>query len=227
MTQPCLARLCDWKQTHEVFAPRFKCAYLHLCNGSRVKGEAVCEDCLKRPKACLTDIKSNKYIYGLITDPLPDTAKVYGSTFYNKMLEIIEASPSSAWLVRAKLAAKMMEQRAARALSSAKAEEGETPLLKLESGEYTMPPKKKVVAPTAPLPKAQTLMRTFTPIRTLYLESPEQPKVLMTESQGIWKEEIAGEQCWISESGHVFLNEDGIVGEFLGFMKDGEFVPLE
>jgi hypothetical protein len=221
-TQSCLARLCDWKQTHESFAPRFKAAYFTLCHEPRMKGEAICEKCFHRPLGDLESIQGSNRMYGLITDPIPYTAKVYGSTFYTKMIEITGATPPSAWLVRAKLAHHMLETRAQKAIAN-----GDIPLLKLEKEDTVMPPKKKVIALAKPLPKAQTLMRTFTPIHTLYVETAEQPKVYATDAQGIWKQELAGEQCWISESGHVFLDQDGVIGDFLGFWKDGELVAVE
>ncbi len=220
ISQPCLARLCDWKQTHEHFAPRFKAAYLQPCSGLRVKGEAVCEECLKRPRGSLDDIKSSSNIYGLITDPIPDTAKVYGSTYFKRMCEITGVTPQSAWLVRAQMAYKVLEARKKHVNTE------ELPALKFVQEETDMPPKKKVVA--TPLPKAQTLMRTFTPIRTMYLESTQQPEVLQTESQGIWKQELGGEMCWISETNHVFLDQEGVIGEYVGVLsKEGELIAKE
>ena len=214
MEKPCLARLCDWNQTNELFAPRFRVGYIRLCEKKAVEGEDICEDCLKRVDDDPKKTPTKKTIFGLLTEPIPEKARVYGSTYYKKMLELTEVTPPTAWLIRAEEAYQCGEERA---IQWSKFEKEDLE----ECGE--MPPKKKVV-PIVPLPKAQTLMKTFTPIKTIYVEKADQPKQYPTDTQGIWKEELGGEACWVSESKHVFLDEDGEIGEFIGKLVDGKLV---
>ncbi len=214
ITRPCLARLCDWKQTNELFAPRFRCGWIKLCENEAVKGKLVCEECMKREEDNPSKQPTKKTIFGLLSEPIPEKARLYGSAYYSKMLQLTEVTPPTSWLIRADEAHQVGIERV----------EHWSKFFPEELGEGgKMPPKKKVQAAT-PLPKSQTLMKTFVPIKTMYSEKPDQPKQLPTESQGIWKQEIGGEMCWKSESNHVFLDEDGEIGEFLGVFQDGKLV---
>ncbi len=214
----CLARLCHWSKTKEDLHPRLRVGYIRLCENEPEEGNMLCEQCKQKKSFDEVKVPTNSVVYGLLTEPIPDTAKLYGSIFYKKMVELYDITPPSSWLIRAKEAHELGEERARQWFKLHEEE--------LEEGGK-MPPKKTVSKASAPLPKSQTLLKTFTTIKTIYVEKAEQPKQLPTEQQGIWKQELGGELCWVSESNHVFLDNEGDIGEFLGKLVDGKFVTKE
>lgn len=198
MEQPCLARLTDfWNTRTRIGNSKSFASIPYLCPNEAVKGEDLCESCSARPTE--SRYKDGKYhgrnIHGLVTEDIPEDSHIYGSKWYEEMVEKF-GHPDDIWLEQAVEADELVKDFARKIL--------------------VMKGRSKNKLPEV-VPEAAKITNKFQPITQVYQESEKQPEKLPTDSMKAKKEEIKGELCWVTEMGHVFgIEKDGGLGIYKG-----------
>ncbi len=214
----CLARIVNWDTSSQEVFPGQKIGYISLCSNDCVKGEVLCAECSKGEK---------KNQYGLITQPIPKLARIYGSPLYLKLLKHMDGITNPPkWMEAAEAAQAAAEERCQRmGLKAWTLEDGFKLDETLRSSK--MPPK-KLEKPSA---KELTMMKTFTAVKTIYTETATQPEQVETDEVGIEKKKIQGKDVWITKTKdiqYVFsIGDDGEPDELLGCLEDDCIVDLE
>lgn len=221
MAQRCLARLTDVDRTSAIIGCSSKItSQVMLCKNIAEEGN-LCEECMSRPSSS---------VHGLITEPIPDTSRIYGGKLYWTRVSQY-GNPSLHWIVQAEAAQKKVES-----IQGAWKVQRPSPDEIEEMAKILKPkPKAKAkvaVAPAAPAAQAvdkksqKTLLSSFTPIKVLYEESEKAPEQLPTDSYTIQKSVLEGVSVWITEAGHVFeCDSIGEPGKFLGIIVEGHLNP--
>lgn len=218
MEQPCLARLTDfWSTRTRIGASKSFASIAYVCPNEALKGEDLCESCFARPEE--SRYKDGKYhgrnVHGLVTDVIPEDSHLYGSVWYEDMVEKF-GHPDDIWLEHAIEADELVKDFANKILVM----KGSV----FNSKLYDNPPtakgqvggKTKSKLPEV-VPESAKITNKFQPITQLYQESDKQPEKLQTDSMKAKKEEINGELCWVTEMGHIFgIEKDGSLGGFKG-----------
>ncbi len=219
----CQARLTNYHKTKTKIGTQTKwnATYLKLCDKEAMEGSDLCARCAQRPTSARNQITM---IHGKLSEEIPYTSRIYGGDWYWDMVQQYGEPLDKQWLELAKQAQLEGEKRAgAKAWRIPEREAGrlkekkkpERPVrtkeeikpVEQEEAIDEMPPKKKL----PPAPPSQQL--PFKPISQLMQESSEEPKMLPTDRQKLWKEN----GVWICETGFTFaVKEDGGIGKFLG-----------
>ena len=229
----CLARLTSWGKTSERLAKCMTASRIVLCKNTPEGDSPICEYCKGRP----VDGKyQTRMIHGLLTEPIPDVSRLYGSPWYWMQVDkhgepankewlaaamasqaaaeqVVVAAGAKPWKVQ-RMGVKEMEMRKQKAqgakakASAARAEEKAAP------------------AP-APAKKAGTLLNIFYKVDKKYEEAAPDPVMMETDSYRIRKQKVGDIEVWISENGMVFDCEDGgKIGEWIGRYVNDEFVDI-
>jgi hypothetical protein len=198
MEQPCLARLTDFFKTRvRIGASKSFASIAYVCQNDALQGEDLCESCLNRTTE--SRYKDGKYhgrnVHGLVTDAIPEDSHIYGSVWYEDMVEKF-GHPDDIWLEQAIEADELVKDFANKILVMKGRSKNKLPEVVPESAKIT---------------------NKFQPITQLYQESDKQPEKLPTDSMKATKEKINGEMCWVTEMGHIFgIEKDGSLGVYKG-----------
>lgn len=197
MTHLCLARLAYRDvNTITIGEGRHIATVMKLCPNKAEKGSKLCKRCSERPK----DGKAQSIaLHGDLTEEPPSYSHVFGGKWFWTHLVV---DPPSYWLELAEAAQIEGEKRCIQA--------GVKPW-RLEDYKDEMPPPKKKSTVVPVDPKIQKL--PFKPIPQFFQETAEEPKMLPTDTQKIWKEDGK----WVCATGFLFeVREDGGIGKFVG-----------
>lgn len=227
MATHCLARLTNWEKTGEnIGTGKQKASIVRLCKNVCLDGEALCQECSRRPR----DGKyQSKMVHGLLTEPIPKNSHIYGSEWYWQKVAKHGESPA-AWL---QIAMEAQAAGEARAAASGSAWQVQRPgerdmkvllMAKKEKDSKAATNRLRVAAATAQ-GVGQTLLKTFAPIKVVYQESAKPIEKVQTDTCKIKRIMLEGEDVWVAENGFVFgVDSTGVADQFLGIYKDGSLV---
>jgi hypothetical protein len=247
----CLARLTSWGKTSERLAPCMTACRIVLCKNTPEGDSPICEYCKGRPVdgKCQT-----RMIHGLLTEPISDASRLYGSPWYWMQVEkhgeptnkewlaaamasqlaaeeVVVAAGAEPWKVQ-RMGVKEIEMRkrkaeGAKAKAFAAKAAGPAAAVKVPSSG----PGAAAVAAKAAVPavakKSGTLLNIFYKVEKKYEEAAADPVMMETDSYRIRKQKVGDIEVWISENGMVFDCEDGgKIGEWIGRYVNEEFVEI-
>jgi hypothetical protein len=188
------------------------------CKYMAKDGEPLCEVCKRRPT-------KSKYqalmIHGLVTEPIPEGSKVYGSPYYWETVALYGdpeeeckrgAARAQLELERFFLRRGIRPWRVQRPSD----EELEIMVKGKGTGNGNAKGKEKEKVPEKP---ASTLMTSgFTIIKKMYEESEKKPERLPIDTMEIVKTTLNGRPVWRAENGMVFsVDAAGQPDELLEF----------
>lgn len=231
MDSLCQARLTNYHKSKTKIGnqDRWNATYLKLCpnEADRNSEKGLCERCSQRPLNARNQITM---IHGTLSEKIPYSSRIYGGDWYWDMVERFGEPVDKAWIQLAEEAQREGERRA---LSCGKTpwqiqKEAETKEgVKTAQEEEEMPPiakpkpkakaKTKTKAKEVLTPPPGTPKLPFKPIPQLYQESMEEPKMMPTDTQKIWKEDGK----WVCETGFLFeIREDGGIGKLIRISRE-------
>lgn len=214
----CLARLTNWNKNHWEICPRRVATLVKTCPNQAEPGTNLCERCSRREEGGRAQSMA---IHGLLTDPIPEFSHIYGGPWFWKWVEKVNGDIPEDWILEAEKAQEEAETFCEK--------EGYKPWRLIngtqENSKEEMP---KLKLKLKPLPKAEDLPKAaklpFKPITKFYSETKDEPEKLETDTQKIWKEKHDGKEVWKCETGHIFEDNDGKPGKFIGKYIDDEFI---
>jgi len=228
MATHCLARLTNWEKTGEnIGTGKQKASIVRLCKNVCLDGEALCQECSRRPR----DGKyQSKMLHGLLTEAIPKNSHIYGSEWYWQKVAKHGESPS-VWLHIALEAQAAGELRASgSAWQVQRPGERDMKVLLMakkekDSKAATNRLRKAGTGAVAPVVGTQTLLKTFAPIKVVYQESSKPIEKVQTDTCKIKRIMIEGEDVWVAENGFVFaVDSTGVADQFIGVYKSGSLV---
>lgn len=231
----CLARLTNWDKTGEAIGDsKMRASIVKLCINTPISG-LLCQECLGRP----TDGKyQSRMLHGLLTEPIPDASHIYGGAWYWERVAKHGDSPTT-WIEMAEGAQKAGEDRCREAGQAAakvqRPSEKEMQRLVMvkkakDSKAAVNRLRKSASAPTLPPVGGTeikgTLLSTFAPITTMYVESAKPIQKMATDSVTMRKEVWEDTEVWVTQNGMVFDTDvRGEADVFIGRYANGIFTP--
>lgn len=227
----CLARLTKWNKTSCRLAPCMTACRVVVCKNVPKDAEGtLCEECLARP---LDGKYQDRMIHGLLTEPIPESSRIYGGPWYWSQIQKHGEPSNQEWL-----SAAMESQRIAEEFCGP----GAWKVQRLSEKEIEMrkrmavSKKQNTRLTKIPLTKekvAGTVLAAFSPIKVLYEEAPEEPVKMETDTLIIRKEKFGNGpndpdlEVWITANGLVFdCDTTGEPGELIARYINKEFIDL-
>ena len=244
----CLARLTNWDKTGEAIGDsKMRASIVKLCANTPSNG-LLCQECLSRPR----DGKyQSRMLHGLLTEPIPAASHIYGGAWYWERVAK-HGDPPTAWIEMAEEAQKAGEDRCAgltgqnpvmvqrpnekemqrigmaKKVKDSKAavnrlrKSASAPILTDDSASASSSSSASSIGCTI----KGTLLTTFAPITTMYVESAKPVTMMPTDSYTMRKEVWDDTEVWITQNGLVFDTDvRGEADVCIGRYADGIFTP--
>lgn len=207
----CWGRLANG---HILCEPLDGCVFMSVkhCKNNATGSINLCARCAHRP---LRSMDASVNLYGLLNEPMPEWAPLYGSAQYWKTVGDLKdagISPDRQWITEATLA----QMEAERHCGVSRAWKVQRPRVK----DIQMRGKAKVAD--------GRIQTTLTTLRVAYEETEDMPEKICSEVLGVRLLVRPEGNLWIAENGLVFAwKEKNEIGDLLGHWKDNKIEKLE